>query len=99
MTVIECRQSEDRYTVTANGHAQGSPEACSGISAITNALMLYALNDTDHVTEISCMEEGPGRFCLSFTGDQCAASAWKMAALGLISISQAYPQQVSAAWI
>lgn len=94
MTKIYCAQNKERYSLRAEGHATGSQEACSGISAITNALMLYAVNEVSHVSTIHTREEEDGHFCLRFTGDDQAGAAWKMAVMGLVSISKAYPQQV-----
>lgn len=95
MTKIYCAHSGTRYSIRAEGHATGSQEACSGVSAITNALLLYAINDTDHVRVIHTREEEAGHFCLRFSGDETAGAAWKMAVMGLISISMAYPEQVA----
>lgn len=95
MTKIYCAQNKDRYSLRAEGHATGSQEACSGVSAITNALLLYAINEIDHVRVIHTMEEEAGHFCLRFSGDETAGAAWKMAVMGLISISMAYPEQVA----
>lgn len=95
MTKIYCAHSGTRYSIRAEGHATGSQEACSGVSAITNALLLYAINDTEHVRVIHTREEDAGHFCLRFSGDETAGAAWKMAVMGLISISMAYPEQVA----
>lgn len=95
MTKIYCAQNKDRYSLRAEGHATGSQEACSGVSAITNALLLYAINEPDHVRVIHTREEEAGHFCLRFSGDETAGAAWKMAVMGLISISMAYPEQVA----
>lgn len=94
MTKIYCASNGDRYSIRADGHATGSKEACSGISAITNALMLYAVNEVSHVSTIHTMEEEYGHFCLRFSGDDQAGAAWKMAVMGIISISKTYPEQV-----
>lgn len=94
MTKIYCAKNKGRYSLRAEGHATGSQEACSGISAITNALILYAVNEVSHVYTIHTMEEEDGHFCLRFTGDDQAGAAWKMAVMGLISISKTYPEQV-----
>ena len=72
MTRIYCAQNKGRYSLRAEGHATGSQEACSGVSAITNALMLYAVNEVSHVSTIHTMEEEDGRFCLRFSGDNQA---------------------------
>lgn len=94
MTRIYCAHNKGRYSLRAEGHATGSREACSGVSAITNALMLYAVNEVSHVSTIHTMEEEDGRFCLRFSGDEQAGAAWKMAVMGLVSISRSYPEQV-----
>ena len=93
MTKVDCAHGGTRDSIGAEGHATGSQEACSGISAITNALLLYAINETDHVSVIHTREEEVGHFCLRFSGDETAGAAWKMAVMGLVSISKAYPQQ------
>ena len=94
MTKIYCAHSGTRHSIRAEGHAAGSQEACSGISAITNALILYAVNEAEHVQTIHTMEEEDAHICLRFSGDEQAGAAWKMAVMGLVSISKAYPQQV-----
>lgn len=94
MTKIYCERKQSRYTLAAEGHAAGSPEACAGVSALTNALLLYALNETGHVRAIHAMEEGEALFQLCFTGDDAAGEVWKAAVLGLASIAKAYPEQV-----
>lgn len=95
MTRISCTHSGDRYAIRAEGHATGSQEACSGVSAVTNALMLYAVNAPEHVRAIHAREEGPGAFLLDFEGDEAAGAAWKLTVMGLLSIAKACPEQVA----
>ena len=93
MTVVRYGRTGDRCRLELRGHAAGSPTACAGLSALTNALTLYLER---HPVRVHALEEGEGVYSADFAGDD-AAAVWACVVLGIRSIAAAYPEQVEVA--
>lgn len=99
MTTIRCAIDGDDMTLEIDGHAAGCQEACSGISALAEALGTYIGHaGEDHATKVLDMTLEPGRCSFHVHGDDTMAEVWRMVCVGLIQISMAYPDAVSAVW-
>ena len=99
MTAIKCSIGDGEYTLEADGHAAGSPEACAGISAIVETLDGYLTNASgEHVYSIheKWVEDGTAGF--SASGDDALGEVWRAACIGLMKISLSYPDFVSVNW-
>ena len=96
MTKITCEQIGSLFLLEVDGHATGCQEACSGISAIVEALGTYIRQpDNEHVSAVSeCMIDSG--YCLfKVEGDEALAQVWKLAHIGLAQIAMAHPAFVS----
>ena len=94
MTRIRIRRDGGRWRFSAEGHATGAPEACSGVSALLFALAGWLRNAPPGVApgEISL---APGRAVIAFSGGAQAAAAAALVATGLRQIARKYPQAVA----
>lgn len=92
MTQVTARREGGDYTLVMEGHATGSPQVCAGASSIASSLKNYLRNEKNVV--VHQIVEGSGRFEARFSGAEAAEAAWKMAVIGLISLSKAAPEIV-----
>lgn len=96
MTRITCEQIGNLFLLEVDGHASGCPEACSGISAIVEALGTYIRQpDNEHVSSVSECVIDSGYCLFKAEGDGALAEVWKLAHIGLAQIAMAYPECVS----
>ena len=92
MTKITARKSGARCTLSAKGHATGSPEACAAVSALLYGLAGYLANaEREGKAEVLCRRMESGDAQLKFTG---AAEAFDMAIIGLAQVALVHPEQV-----
>lgn len=95
MTQVCAQRSGNRCILSAKGHATGSVEVCAAVSAILYALAGYLANAV-HERYIEFyehrMEEADVMF--DFSGDECTAAAFEMAAIGLAQIAKAHPEYI-----
>lgn len=92
MTYVYCEKDGNRYTVTAKGHATGSPEVCAGVSGILYALAGY-LENGDGIGTLHGRIE-PGDFSVTFDGDGRADAVYNMALIGLLQIEKSHPEYI-----
>ena len=90
MTRIRIRRDGGRWRFSAEGHATGAPEACSGVSALLFALAGWLRNAPPGVApgEISL---APGRAVIAFSGGAQAAAAAALTEIGLRQIAARSP--------
>ena len=93
MTEIKIDRGGGRYQLYAKGHACGSPEACSGVSALLYALAGWLLWKPRDVETESC-GIAQGIADLRFSGGTAAAAAADCVTVGLLQIARAYPDAV-----
>ena len=91
MTRVYCEKEGDRYTVTAQGHATGSPEVCAAVSGILYALAGYVENNINFARWR--MESGD--VDIAFLGDGRAEAVYNMAVIGLLQIEKSHPEYIS----
>lgn len=96
MTRVTCEQIGSLFLLKVDGHATGCPEACSGISAIVEALGTYIMQqDNEHVSSVSEFILDSGYCLFKVEGDSALAEVWRMAEIGLKQIAMAHPDFVS----
>lgn len=99
MTTIRCAIDGETLSLEIDGHATGCQEACSGISALVEALGTYVVRaDDGHAKKVLDMSLEPGRCLFRVIGDSTMAEVWRVVCIGLIQISMAYPDAVSVVW-
>lgn len=99
MTVIRCSIGDGEYSLEADGHAVGSPEACAGVSALIEALDGYLENaGDDHVWSIHERWAEDGSACFRASGGEDLGEVWRAVCIGLTRIALAYPQAVGVEW-
>jgi len=88
MTSIQAYYCGDGYRIAAHGHATGSLEACSGISAILYALAGW-LKGSGLRYEV-CLSSGAAM--IAFQEDEGARTAMDFATIGLAQIANTEPE-------
>lgn len=95
MTRIYAEMDGPRCTISAQGHATGSVEACAAISGILYALVGYVTNaKQERYIEFYTWMVESGKVLLDFNGDEGTTAAFEMAVIGLLQIAKAHPEQV-----
>lgn len=92
MTNVTVRQENDRYEITARGHATGSVGGCAYISGILYSLAGYLVNEGEIRVDRCGME--PGDVELRFRGGEKAEAAWGMAVIGLKQLERSHPELI-----
>lgn len=93
MTRVYCEKDGNRYTVTAQGHAEGSPEVCAAVSGLLYALAGYLQNEKG-IGELHGRVL-PGDFSMVFDGDNRAEAVYNMTLIGLLQIEKSHPEYIS----
>lgn len=94
MTKVYCEKDGNRYTVTARGHATGSPEVCAAISGILYALLGYVKNAQDESTIAYSDRLSSGDVAIDFRGGENAEAVFNMTVIGLLQIEKSYPEYI-----
>ena len=95
--MITARYDRDgeMHTLSVNGHAgyadKGQDIVCAGVSAIVYALIGWLENNIEAFTSI---DENNGEVIISCEGDEKVEAVFYMAAIGIESIMNAYPDHV-----
>ena len=94
MTKVEITISEPRFSIILDGHATGSPEVCSGISALTNALADFLENNDEKLFLKSINMEHSGWGYIMFELEDPSPfikGAFELVMIGLLQIQKGYP--------
>lgn len=92
MTQVTVRRGEDRYEITARGHATGSAAGCAYISGVLYGLAGYLVNAPRLRVEERRMERGD--VVLRFRGGEGAGAAYDMAVIGLKQLERSHPELI-----
>ena len=94
MTTVNITISEPRYTIILDGHATGSAEVCSGISALVYALADFLENNEDKIFLKSINLDHAGWGYIMFELEDPSPKmkgAFELVMIGLLQIAKAYP--------
>lgn len=94
MTRVYCEKGGRRYTVTALGHADGSPEVCAAISGILYALLGYVKNAQDESMIVYSDRISSGDVAIDFRGGENAEAVYDMTLIGLLQIEKSHPEYI-----
>lgn len=79
--------------IQAAGHATGSQEMCSAVSALLWTLYAWVQNaEVDIDEDELCMESG--RAIIKFTGDERAAEVYKAFLIGFLQLQRHDPRYI-----
>lgn len=98
--MIRARYERDgeAHTLSVNGHARyakkGEDIVCAGVSAIIYALIGWLENNSEDTNFVS-IDEINGEAIISCEGDDKVSAVFYMAAVGIESIMNTYPDHVS----
>ena len=85
------------HTLSVNGHAgyakRGEDIVCAGVSAIVYSLVAWLENNSESEEYVS-IDEHNGEVVIACEGDDNVASVFYMAAIGIETISNTYPDHV-----
>lgn len=86
------------HTLSVNGHAgyskRGEDIVCAGVSAIVYSLIAWLENNSESEEFVS-IDEHNGKVVIACEGDEKVASVFYMAAVGIETISNTYPDHVN----
>lgn len=89
MTEVRLKNENNVYRIECRGHATGSEETCSAISALVYALKGYLDNGYGGVKKRNTAI-GDGYIDLEFSGGAEAEAVFDIVALGLMQLEDAY---------
>lgn len=93
MTKAEYWNAGGEMGLVLDGHAQGSSEVCSAVSAIAYALAGMVTNAAAEGTAQALETElRSAHASIRFRGGAQEAGAWRMAVIGLKQIAETYPE-------
>lgn len=85
------------HTLSVNGHARyakrGEDIVCAGVSAIVYSLVAWLENNVES-EKFTSIDEQNGKVVISCEGDDNVAAVFYMAAIGIETISNTYPDHV-----
>lgn len=96
MCGIAILKSGDGRTLRVDGHAEGCPEACHGISALVLALAGWLRNSGEAV-RVCRYQKGDAE--ISYCATPEGEAAFECVAIGLAQIAKKYPETVRLSWI
>ena len=93
------KRGKGKHELTINGHAgyaeYGHDIVCSGVSAITFALLAWIEHNEDEITQLDELVVEDGRVYISCAGTKNLNTAFQVALMGYIQIARAHPDYVS----
>lgn len=92
MTEVYITKDKTRYKLKAYNHA-GTNEVCAGVSAIIYALEGALFNNDYAADHVSTLEPGHAEI-EAICSDHTAAEDFRMAAIGLMQIQKAHPDEI-----
>ena len=93
MTQVYLEQEGQRYTVSCQGHATGSVEACAAVSCLVYTLAGWLRN-----TSIPVLKEKleDGKALIQFHGGDAAQTAFDMITVGFLQLQAQYGDYIHA---
>lgn len=93
MTQVYLEQDGQRYTVSCQGHATGSVEACAAVSCLVYTLAGWLRN-----TSIPVLKEKleDGKALIQFHGGDAAQTAFDMITVGFLQLQAQYGDYIHA---
>lgn len=97
MIRVRYEKDGEMHTLSVNGHAgyaeKGEDIVCAGVSALVYALIGWLENNSEDAKFVSIDERG-GEAVVACEGDEKVAAVFYMAAIGIESIMNIYPDHV-----
>lgn len=98
MIIARYDRDGEMHTLSVNGHAgyaeKGQDIVCAGVSAIVYALIGWLENNSEDTESVS-IDEVNGEVVISCEGDEKVEAVFYMAAIGIESIMNTYPDHVA----
>lgn len=92
MTQVYLEQDGQRYTVSCQGHATGSVEACAAVSCLVYTLAGW-LRNTSVLVMKEKLEDGDA--LIQFCGGAAAETAFDMICVGFLQLEAQYGDYIS----
>lgn len=92
MTQVYLEQDGRRYTVSCQGHATGSVEACAAVSCLIYTLAGWLRNASGHVLKEKLED---GNALIQFRGGDAAETAFDMITVGFLQLEAQYGDYVT----
>lgn len=97
MIIAKYVRDGETHTLSVNGHAGYAPKGqdivCAGVSAIVYALLGWLENNSEN-TDFVSIDENNGEVVIQCEGDDKVTAVFHMAAIGIESIMNTYPDHV-----
>ena len=92
MTQVYLEQDGRRYTVSCQGHATGSVEACAAVSCL-----VYTLAGWLHNASVPILKEKleDGKALIQYGGGDAAETVFDMMCVGFLQLEQQYREYIA----
>ena len=94
MTNVYLEQDGNRYTVSSQGHATGSPEVCAAASCLIYTLAGWLRNSTVVVLQ-ERLDEDADAFLQYYSDGAGGETVFDMICVGFLQLAQQYPAYIS----
>lgn len=91
MTKVYLEKDGALHTVTAKGHATGSPEVCAAVSCLIYTIAGYIRQKPNSVRRVE-IDEKTAAATVSFTGN---TTLFEFAAIGFLQLAKSYEDFIS----
>ena len=92
MTCVTLNKTEGRYSVEAQGHAEGSVQACAAVSTLMYSILGY-LSNAESV-DIDALDVADGFFSIEFSGGIEARVIYDFCVIAFLQLEESYGEFV-----
>jgi uncharacterized protein YsxB (DUF464 family) len=93
MTCVTLSRANGRYTVEAQGHAEGSVQACAAVSTLMYSLIGFLANSSG--VEIETEDMADGYFLVEFSGGALAQAMYDFCLIAFLQLEKNYGEYVA----
>ena len=95
MTCVTLSNTKGRYTVEAQGHAEGSVQACAAVSTLMYSLTGFLANAEG--VELDTEDIADGYFLVEFSGGALAQAMYDFCLIAFLQLEKSYGGYVTVA--
>ena len=94
MTQVTMSRDGSRHKITAEGHAEGRPDVCAGISTLMYSLYIWLIN-TDGAWHVKAkLESGDAEISYEID-DPGAENVWEFLICGFLQLQETAPEAIA----
>lgn len=93
MTCVTLSRTNGKYAVEAQGHAEGSVQACAAVSTLMYSLIGFLANVEG--VELETEDIADGYFLVEFTGGALAQAMYDFCLIAFLQLEKSYGKYIS----